>query len=281
MTSSPQELLGPAFPAMTWTVLSTGLGALLAGTVGITWMQGSKVPGFVGAMPVLAPVVVGLGLALNGPPIAAVGARLILPLAVGGPLALLAMFGAVATIARPPRSPWRAGLGLAAVLATAGVVVASGYALEDTFFAWFRAVIYVAAGLACLPTLAAPTLDDRPGGEAAASLGAGYALFVACGESAARALAELIAVVGAAGQPATLRAETLTRFSAEAIAPMLPWATSAVLAASTVAVIGASAAGRDPKRLANASSALIVALVALGFWFVGAPTAADLLTQIP
>lgn len=278
---TPQELIGPAVPAMTWTVLSTGVGALLAAVVGILWVQGRRVPGALGAFPALAPAVVGLGLAWKGPAIVAVGTRLILPLAVGGPLALLAMFGAVATISRPPRSPLRAALGAVAVVATGAVVVTSGYALDDQFFAWFRGVVYTLAGLMCLPSLAAPDSDDRPGGEVAAAVGAAYALFVASGETAVRALAEFIAIGGAASKAAPFRAEILDRFVLEVIDPTRAWTLGAVAAASAVALIGTSAAGRDPKRLASAGSAVAVALLGLACWFIAAPSAADLLAQVP
>lgn len=265
---SPIDIVAQASSALVFTVFSAVLGVVGAGALALFGVQGRRFPGAALVLPVALPIGAVAVVSIGADPASSLVARLASPLLVAPVLVIQGLAGALIAWRTPTRAWVPVGAGAVIALLTAGVIVAQGVVLDDEALCGARAVACLVAAAWVAPSWVAGPDDGHAGVESAAAAMSGWAVFVATTEVAARAMGELIAVIGlhAAGDGAP---EIARRFHADVLQAMAPWAVASVAVAALALPLALIATRPGGARAATALSGAWVTLLALALLIVG------------
>jgi hypothetical protein len=283
---TPDAFMGLLLPQATWPLIGCVLSLVVAAVCAVALAQGKRIPPVLAGGAVALPWLVVAGvtaLAMSTAPTepdglagrlaAAVGLRLAAFLLVLPPAGVLALGCAAAGARRAPRRAAPALATLVAVLAISAIPIAIGASEDDLWFAVLRSVAYLAVGA----LTAAAMLSADPEGvwpEACAASAAGYAVVVAAGESAARALPELLLAFALPARRVDVRGAFVDEGFATVVGPWVTpgWITAMLAAGVAIGVMGFAARRRGSAVIAVAALWPLLAVAALA---LGTPDADD------
>jgi hypothetical protein len=176
--------------------------------------------------------------------------RLMAPVVLGLPAGAWLLFTSLFGALRGPRRVVAPVVGVLAAVAVAGVVYASGRAIDEGVFAPSRAVAYALVGAFAAVGLAAGDRERGVGGECAAAAGVAFAALVLAGEGAGLAMPELVLAINLQSVAVEARPAFIDAFFAEAVTVALPWAWGAAAIAAVFVGASVSAGAPGPRRVA-------------------------------